>query len=64
MASKREEIKEAAQQTAFSGTDLFNRPLLNKGTAFTDEETGQARLARAAAAARAANTIFANMRTQ
>src|SRR6266404_5372542 len=38
MPSKREKIKEAAQQTAFSGTDLLDRPLLNKGTAFTDEE--------------------------
>jgi len=38
MASKREKIKEASQQAAFSGTDLLNRPLLNKGTAFTDEE--------------------------
>src|SRR4029077_2547114 len=38
MASKREKIKEAGQQAAFSGTDLLNRPLLNKGTAFTDEE--------------------------
>ena len=38
MASKRENIKEATQQDAFSGTDLLNRPLLNKGTAFTDEE--------------------------
>src|SRR5258706_11502347 len=41
MASKREKIKEAAQQAAFSGTDLLNRPLLNKGTAFTDEERNE-----------------------
>src|SRR5258705_7556456 len=38
MASRRERIKEAAQQAALSGTDLLNRPLLNRGTAFTDEE--------------------------
>src|SRR6476660_360413 len=35
MTSKRSEIQ---KPTVVSGTDLLTRPLLNKGTAFTDEE--------------------------
>ena len=52
MASKRERIKEAAQQTAFAGTGLLNRPpsmtdehaiqdVLSQCVRATDERDGE-----------------------
>jgi hypothetical protein len=38
MATKRGVMKRAVWQAGLSGTDLLNRPILNKGTAFTEEE--------------------------
>jgi hypothetical protein len=38
VATKRDTVKNAVQQAGPVGTDLLNDPILNKGTAFTDEE--------------------------
>ena len=41
VATKRDTVKNAVQQAGPVGTDLLNDPILNKGTAFTDEERNQ-----------------------
>jgi malate dehydrogenase (oxaloacetate-decarboxylating) len=38
MAKNRREMEKAARKASLSGTELLNLPLLNKGTAFTEEE--------------------------